>query len=63
MDLAQFVPDDAPEEGVGFDLSGAVFTAGSAEAVVDVAEESCDMSAENRIERVNRRGERRGRTV
>lgn len=40
VDLAQFLPDDALKERVGFDLDGAVFTANCAEAVLHVAEES-----------------------
>ena len=42
VDLAQLFPDDAAEEGVVFDLDGAVLALGGAEAVVDVAEESVE---------------------
>ncbi len=38
VDAAELVPVDAAEEGVGFDLLGAVLAVVAAEAVVDVAE-------------------------
>lgn len=40
VDLAQLLPDDPFEEGVRFDLQGAIFAAGCAEAILHVAEQS-----------------------
>lgn len=41
-DAAKLVPDDAAEEGVGFDIMGTVLTVMAAEAVVDVAKHAVE---------------------